>query len=314
MTNTTIITQIIYAFIAQTLRSCTPIDSGHINDSFLAETEQGKFVCQRLSHTRYTAEQLQMLEQNYRLYTAACEHSSADWQYPQWLQTGSGEYLYEDEAGDHWRMYPYIAGEAKSGDMTSEEITACGEGLARLHLLLSAFPAKPQAVYPHLYDLEYHYKEYLKQAISNTRRIPELDKAVTQKIQGFLHLSYRRNSVIHGDAKVGNMLFSERRVIAWIDLDTLMPGSRLEDMADCIRSCCQGSLSESAVIEAFLQGYLHIDSHLLTEEEIALLPQILQKIRFTLGLRYYTDHLAGNLYFHEQYPGQSLEKANRLLL
>ncbi|MBR3735299.1 MAG: hypothetical protein IKN07_05420, partial [Lachnospiraceae bacterium] len=52
---------------------------------------------------------------------------------------------------------------------------------------------------------------------------------------------------------------------------------------------------------------------MLTKEETELMPDIVDKICFELGLRYYTDHLSGSNYFAEQQPGQNLQKAKKWL-
>ena len=81
----------------------------------------------------------------------------------------------------------------------------------------------------------------------------------------------------------------------------------MEDLADCIRSCCmsKGKLDEEAA-GYVADGYRSYPAKLLTDEEYDLLPDVIQKLCFELGLRYYTDHLAKEKAFREKYPGYLL--------
>ena len=118
--------------------------------------------------------------------------------------------------------------------------------------------------------------------------------------------------LIHGDAKRGNMICRDGRVAGFIDLDTLMPGSVFDDIADCIRSCDSRNDADPMMIVHFIHGYEEGADTMFTPDAIALIGQNTVKHRFMLGLRYYTDYLSGNVYFKEEYPGQNLARARQL--
>ena len=320
--------KIVPSFLHEHVEDVRVLDGGHINQSFCVITKEKQYVLQCLCSSRYTAEQIKALEQDYLLYRNACEAAAETGVFlecPQWIRDKDGSFFRTDETGDHWRMYGFIPGDMKTVPMSENDLVACGEGLARLHSVLSLIEGIPQAVYSHMHDLVYYYEEYCKQDQSEKMRVPELDQIIEAKIDGFLKLSYSKEDVVHGDAKLGNMIFSENnsqgrsRIKAFIDLDTLMVGSRLEDIADLIRSCCKNREEDEArVTQAILKGYQAAAKELsgdimLTKEETEFMPDIVDKICFELGLRYYTDHLSGSNYFSEQQPGQNLQKAKKWL-
>ena len=80
-------------------------------------------------------------------------------------------------------------------------------------------------------------------------------------------------------------------------------------MADCLRSFGIGNDEEN--ISRFIDGYESGSNAGLTGDAVELLTMNCRRIMFMLGMRYYTDYLAGNVYFRENHPGESLEKARR---
>jgi Ser/Thr protein kinase RdoA (MazF antagonist) len=126
--------------------------------------------------------------------------------------------------------------------------------------------------------------------------------------------------VIHGDPKLDNVLFdiASGQAVSLIDLDTVKPGLLHYDLGDCFRSCCNkvsetvetgGAAFDVGVFRAVLQGYLREASSILTREDLDYLYDAIRLLPFELGLRFLTDHLAGNVYFKVQAPGQNLERA-----
>jgi hypothetical protein len=107
--------------------------------------------------------------------------------------------------------------------------------------------------------------------------------------------------------------------VALIDLDTVKPGLVHYDIGDCLRSCCnrlgEETLEFDAVrfdlelAEAILEGYLGVAGSFLSESELRYIPDAARLISFELGLRFFSDHLAGNVYFRTHSPGHNLDRA-----
>jgi Ser/Thr protein kinase RdoA (MazF antagonist) len=126
---------------------------------------------------------------------------------------------------------------------------------------------------------------------------------------------------IHGDPKVNNVMLDKAtgQAVSLIDLDTVKPGLLHYDLGDCLRSGCnplgeettrwQDVRFEMDYCRAILNGYLAKARTFLTPGDCHFLFDGIRLIAFELGLRFFTDHLAGNLYFKSNYPGHNLARA-----
>jgi hypothetical protein len=100
-----------------------------------------------------------------------------------------------------------------------------------------------------------------------------------------------------------------------IDLDTTMPGSALYDFGDMVRTSSAAAAedekdlskvySKKEYFEALVRGYLS-KAKFLTETEIANLAFSGRLITLTIGIRFLTDYLAGDTYFHTAYAAHNL--------
>jgi Ser/Thr protein kinase RdoA (MazF antagonist) len=126
---------------------------------------------------------------------------------------------------------------------------------------------------------------------------------------------------IHGDPKVNNVLIctTTQQAIGVIDLDTVKPGLIHYDIGDCLRSGCnphgedtkdwEQVYFDAQMCDAILKGYLSQASGFLTDYDYEYLFDGIRLIAFELGLRFFTDHLAGNVYFKVKYPTHNLDRA-----
>ena len=235
-------------FIQSDILGIVPFGDGHINDTYRAMTSDGVYV---LQHVRKAID-IGKLEHNYKLYAGACE--AAGLYFPTWLKNRAGAYFFADPSGEHWRMYPWIEGEVLEAPLSEEALIACGRGLARIHATLQTISEKPQATYPMLHDLSYYFDRYLRVIGDAGERLGvagkdsgaagqrcetpgdvALEALIQERITEFLELKLDKTKVIHGDPKLANILFQDGKVMAFLDFDTVMQGSLLEDVADCIR-------------------------------------------------------------------------------
>jgi len=127
--------------------------------------------------------------------------------------------------------------------------------------------------------------------------------------------------VAHNDAKIGNVLFDResREALAVIDLDTVMPGTLLNDVGDLIRSMAsptdedERELSRIAVspelIESLVRGFLEQCGATLTGAERGLLIFSGILLTYEQGVRFLTDHLEGDRYYRITRPNQNLDRA-----
>ena len=127
--------------------------------------------------------------------------------------------------------------------------------------------------------------------------------------------------VVHNDPKVNNVLVHGEtgRALCMIDLDTVKPGAVHFDFGDCVRSAANPAGEDAEdldavrfdrrLYEALARGYLAEAGGFLTPRERELLPASPAVITYELGIRFLTDHLAGDRYFRVRFPGHNLRRA-----
>jgi len=126
--------------------------------------------------------------------------------------------------------------------------------------------------------------------------------------------------LIHNDTKLNNILFDrEGKAICMIDLDTVMPGYVHYDVGDALRIMSNTAGEDERnlervgldfrIMEAFLKGYLGEALKFITPEERECLPMAPLYMTFIIGLRFLTDHIQGDRYFHIRREGHNLDRA-----
>jgi hypothetical protein len=114
---------------------------------------------------------------------------------------------------------------------------------------------------------------------------------------------------VHGDTKLENFLFdAEGRVVALVDLDTVMPGPWELDWADAVRSLANPAGEIAADLEsvrydaevehAMREGFLGARSAPLGPEVSARMCRAALAITLEQALRFATDYLRGDTYYH----------------
>lgn len=128
-------------------------------------------------------------------------------------------------------------------------------------------------------------------------------------------------AVTHNDTKINNILFDKDtgEALAVVDLDTVMPGSRLYDFGDALRTGAataaedEENLSlvgfDTEKFRAFTRGYLSAAGDALTKEEIALLPESALLLTLECGMRFLADDLNGDVYFRIHRDRHNLARA-----
>ena len=312
----------------QAVRSLSPLGAGNINHTWLVVPEQGQpLVLQRLHPQVFTDPQAVMA--NMRLVTRHL--AAADPPITFRLRTSpDGADCFVDAAGCCWRLLSHI-GPARTlaPPLTAPQVRAIGGLLGRFHRLVADLD--PDSLADPLPDFHITPRYLAQYDTLDPRRPPrnELERFCADTIEthrsgaGSLEAARDRLrlQVIHGDPKSTNVLFAadEDRAIALIDLDTVKPGLLLHDLGDCLRSCCnrlgeegeqgEGELFAADLFRALLAGYRGTAGDLLGPADRSFLVESARLISYELGLRFFTDHLAGDRYFTITRPAQNLHRA-----
>ena len=314
------------------------LQEGHINLTWKIETNKGNFFIQNL-----LVGNIKAIEHNYSLLSAL--DNIPKWIIPrfmsgkevlEWTRNFEGdafsefheyesmaECIEKDSSSLCWRIYPYIEG--KTGECLDVcESEKYGVILGELHYkfneinsqIIESGKSGFMKAIDHFHDTGWYFSEYKKSYASLTDIDDKVKKCndIIEKLSWDFDLDLfgKDSGVIHGDARIANVVFGDGGAY-FIDMDTVMPGSPLVDIADMIRSIISHTGKDDfSVIEEFMKAYNKVNPqenpYTIKEVQTAL-----SLIRFELAIRYLTDYLTGAGYFKEEYPGQSLDKAKAYL-
>ena len=127
--------------------------------------------------------------------------------------------------------------------------------------------------------------------------------------------------VTHNDTKLNNVLFdmTTHKGICVVDLDTVMPGLAANDFGDAVRFGANDSAEDEPDLSkvrfnmdkyrVYLRGYLDAAGSSLTPLEKETLPWGVRTMTLELAIRFLTDYLDGDQYFHISRPSHNLDRA-----
>ncbi len=333
--------------VAGRLVMVNPTGSGNVNDTYLAifrtTFSEERFIVQRINKRVFTSPEWVML--NIRILTEhvhtrlEAERNSADriWQLPRVIPCKDGRDFFIDESGEFWRAMTLIASAtAYTTTQGAEHASECGTVLGHFHNLISDLdPVRLNDTLPGfhitpLYLAQYHRTLATPEASKRLKVSAEVQRLArfveTHEALAFCLERAREEGVldvrlIHGDPKVTNIMIDDftGKGTSIIDLDTVKPGLIHYDFGDALRSTCNPAgedvenLNEVVfdvdLCEAFVKGYMKNASRFLTPGDRAHLYDSIRLLAFELGLRFFEDHLAGNVYFKVKHPEQNLVRA-----
>jgi Ser/Thr protein kinase RdoA (MazF antagonist) len=324
----------------QTITGIQAFGNGNINDTFLVQlTTQEHFILQRINTQVFR--QPQQVMQNMRIVTEhVCDRlqqvsleSNRRWEMPRVLLTQTNGDHWIDEAGLFWRAISFIKSAQSIETITNSYHAAeVGYGLGLFHRLMSDLPPTSLADTLEGFHITPHYLQQYDQicrtvAIPNSPEVNYCQQFVgdrrawvpvleTAKAHGKLPLR-----TMHGDPKVNNVLLDAvtGQAVSMIDLDTVKPGLVHYDIGDCLRSGCNPAGEETEswetvqfepdLCQALLHGYFSVAQEFFTPQDYDYLFDAIRLIAFELGLRFFTDFLAGNVYFKAKFPEHNLARA-----
>lgn len=315
-----------------------PIGNGHINDTFgvrvrTAEGEKLKYVLQRVNDSIF--QDVDTLQSNIFEVTEHIRRKLEEQGVSDINRRVLKFYKTKDNAnyvrvnGEVWRLSQFIEGSKSYDAITPQLAQAAGEAFGEFHTMLSDIPeGKLGETIPDFHNMTFRL-EQLRQAVSEDKAgrqsevqwlVDELEKrAEEMTIQDSLYkegkLQKRTN---HCDTKVNNILFDEKtdKVLAVIDLDTVMPGFVLSDIGDFIRTAVNTGEEDDEnldniqvdmdIFKAYTRGYMEQAKTFLTPLEISLLPYGGRLLTYMQTVRFLTDYLNGDTYYKTHKPKHNL--------
>jgi len=244
----------------------------------------------------------------------------------------SGQDYYTDSQGGAWRVYPFVEGTVchQAAD-TPELFAASGRAFGRFQRLLADYPADTlYETIPRFHDTEDRLAKF-KAAVAADKLgrakdcQPEIDFVLAREADCSVALNAMREGrlplrVTHNDTKLNNVLMDDKtgEGMCIIDLDTVMPGLVLYDFGDSIRFGANHSAEDETdlskvnldvdLFSAYTAAFLEGTGGSLTNDEIAMLPWGAKLMTLECGIRFLTDYLEGDTYFHISRERQNLDR------
>ena len=237
-----------------------------------------------------------------------------------------------DEQGEYWRMY-YLIEDAKTYDQVEKDEDFYESALAfgRFQQMLADYPAETlHETIAGFHDTKARYEVFLKAVeedvcgrAENAAEEIEFFRARKETacvLGDMLAEGKMPLRVTHNDTKLNNIMVDNqtRKGICVIDLDTVMPGLSINDFGDSIRfganHCAEDETDLSKVnldlnlFAVYTAAFLEGAGGTLTDAEIRFLPWGAKLMTLECGMRFLTDYLEGDVYFHIQREHQNLDR------
>lgn len=322
------------------VKSCEPYGSGHINNTFLLvcqeDGQEHPYILQQMNHEVF--KDIQGLMRNVKGVTTFLRrqivenHGDPDRETLNLIPTKEGKDFYIDSQGSFWRVYMFIGGATCYNLVEKpEDFYQSGKAFGRFQCLLADFPADELTeTIPDFHNTPARFKTFKKAVEEDVMgraekvrreiqfvmdRQEEMGLALKLKEEGALPLR-----VSHNDTKLNNIMIDDKtgQALCIIDLDTIMPGFSIFDYGDSIRFGAntaeedERDLSKVSLslplFEVYTKGFLEGSEGRLTETELKMLPYGAKMMTLECGMRFLTDHLQGDVYFHTSREGHNLDR------
>ncbi|MDO5444011.1 MAG: aminoglycoside phosphotransferase family protein [Eubacteriales bacterium] len=308
---------------------CRAFGNGHINRSFLVETDAGKrYVLQSLSTQAF--HDIPGLMDNTIAVSSYIRNKTGD---PRssliFVPAADGKYYYLDSNGEYWRSYEFVE-DTFSPDApgTMEDFYNSAVAFGTFQNLLSDFPAETLCeTIPDFHNTPDRYRKFHEKIdadpLGRVKEVAEEIRFALEREEDAGRLQRMRESgelplrVTHNDTKLTNVLFDKEtgKPVCVIDLDTVMPGLSALDFGDAIRfGASTGAEDEKDLskvnidldkFRAFAKGFIS-SCPALTDAEINALVLGAKTITLEQGVRFLDDYINGDVYYATSYPGQNL--------
>lgn len=316
------------------IQSMVAYGNGHINDTYLTETEKATYIFQKINTNVFDAP---ALVANYSIISECLDDyykKTGNLLSPQMVPGKSGSYHIVDEKGVPYRLVSFLTDSTSYDIASNTELTfQAARAFGNFQLFLNTLtPSDFQETICNFRDPLFRYKQFLA-AVANARA-ERMDKAkdVLQQIEKNRHIIemvdhlIRQNimptRITHNDTKLNNIVFSKGGAYV-IDLDTVMPGFIIFDFGDMVRSFTSPAEEDNPDIsrtcfrmdhfDALCSGYLSPLRETLSKNEADNLILGTISVIFVQALRFLSDYLQGDVYYKATYEAHNLVRAKTQL-
>lgn len=314
----------------------TALSGGLIHKTYKVESQLSiPFLLQKINPDVF--EVPEDVQENYIHLSEYAEFEFTGLRLPYPQHCNESNYLFKDKNGACWRAMEFI-GNTKTLTIAEKpsQAKAVAKAFAKFTASYNEFNIDMlKETIPGFHDLSLRFKQFedslggeqyerMHKALS---LIDELRKRERYKFfyEEITDSDKFPKRVMHHDAKIANILFSKTtgKVICAVDLDTTMPGYFFSDLGDMIRSMacsadeCSTNFEKIKIrknyYDAIMEGYLSVMQKQLMAIEKKYIHYAGLLMSYMQALRFLTDYLNGDIYYHRQYREQNFDRAKNQL-
>lgn len=314
--------------------------SGHINDTYLAKYKTGQettaYILQRINTDVFkNADELMA---NIAAVTAFIgkkvqeAHGDVKRECLNLVHTKDNKPYFTDMDGGCWRAYIFVDDTTTFQQATPKSFYESARAFGRFAMLLSEFPAETlHETIVNFHNTPERMRQFQGALGADVKgraalcqeeinfvlaRVDSVSRLTDLQAAGKLPLR-----VTHNDTKLNNVLIdnSTEKGLCVVDLDTVMPGLLLYDFGDSIRFGASTAAEDEQNLELvnfsidlfrdYTRGYMEVAKQALTPGEIENLHEGARMMTLECGIRFLTDHLAGDTYFKIHRENHNLDRA-----
>lgn len=316
--------------------SCDPYGEGHINLTFLVVTDTGKrYILQRLSRAAF--HDIPGLMGNVTAVTEFLAARSSDPRSSLHLiPTLDGASYCRDGEGEFWRVYDFVENSlCLQTPETPEDFYQSAVAFGQFQCRLRDFPAGTLCeTIPNFHNTPDRYRKFHLAVVADANgRLSSVQPEVRflldrEEKAGTLQRLRERGElpvrVTHNDTKLNNVMLDAvtRKALCVIDLDTVMPGLVAYDFGDSVRFGASTAAEDEKdlsrvemsldLYETYVRGFIPACGG-LTAAELESLPLGAWTMTLENGLRFLTDYLEGDHYYHITRPEHNLDRCRTQL-
>lgn len=323
-----------------------PLGNGHINDTFLITFNQAglivPYIIRRVNSFVFKDPEIVVknsVNAVNHIKRKLIEHEEKEIsrKVMTFIKTRDNKSYYLDENGDYWCANLYFSG-SYTVDIVKTEKQAfeAAKSFGRFQkYLIDADINEYGETIKDFHNLSYRLESFEKALMLDPlgrkeQILKEVDMAeeyryLSEKMDSMIKNKLIPRRVIHNDTKISNVLLdkSTNKGLAVIDLDTVMPGTILTDFGDMVRTFTNPASEDEKdlskvdirlnIFSALAKGYLNEVKEALTQNEADNLVYGAKVIIYEQFIRFLTDYILGDKYYHTSYTCQNLDRAKNQL-
>lgn len=314
----------------------TSFGDGLINHTWKIVHEK-EYIMQRINNNIF--KQPQLIDQNIRLIGSYLEKVHPDYRFIRPVVSRSGLTMICNSNKEYYRIFPFVSNSISYNILTSPvQAYEASQQFGRFTSLLCDFPLMElQETLPDFHNLTLRHQQFLQaleegnpERLQESRFMIEEIKSLSSIVDQYAEILRNeavKKRVTHHDTKINNVLFDRKtgQGLCVIDLDTVMPGYFFSDVGDMIRTYVspvseeEGDFSliefREEYFQAIIEGYYREMKGNLTSYETTLFLFAGKMMIYMQTIRFLTDYLMNDIYYHKKYEKHNLHRAmNQLIL